>query len=82
MEEPQILCMSIPYARGWKAYVDGKEKEIYKCNVMYMGILMPEGGHDIELKYDTPGLKIGMLFSVVGMGIWMIIIARERRNKQ
>lgn len=39
-EKDQILCVTIPYSKGWKATVNGKCTKIYKANGMFMGIVM------------------------------------------
>lgn len=62
---PKLLCLTIPYEKGWSAYVDGKETEIIKTNYMYSGILLDKGKHEIELIYHTPGLRIGLIVSLI-----------------
>jgi uncharacterized membrane protein YfhO len=39
------------YPVGWKAAIDGEETKIYKANHGYMGIIVPEGRHKVELYY-------------------------------
>ena len=74
LDKKKIVCLSLPYSKGWKAYVDGKEQEILQANTMYMALDLDEGDHKIELRYFTPGLKAGILLSVFGfaclIGIW------------
>ncbi len=53
----KLLCLSLPYSSGWKAYVDGKEAKLLRTNIMYSGIELESGTHKIELKYETPYLK-------------------------
>ena len=67
LDEPRILCFSIPWSRGWTAKVDGKKARLLKANVMYTALALPEGDHQIELYYCTPGLKAGMGISLAGM---------------
>lgn len=78
VEDSKILCISIPYSDGWKAYVDGEEKEVYKTNGMYMGLALEPGAHDIELIYETPGLKIGMFLTILGILILIVIVIKEK----
>ena len=67
LDTKKILCLSIPYSDGWTAYVDGKETEILTANTWSMALILKEGKHDIVLKYTTPGLKIGIAISFVGL---------------
>lgn len=66
-DQKELLCVTIPYAKGWEAYVDGKKTDIIRTNTMYMGIVLEKGDHQISLVYHTPGLKEGLL--ITGMGI-------------
>lgn len=49
--------LTLPYAKGWTARVNGKSVPLYPVNTMYMGLALDEGEHIIELSYLTPGLK-------------------------
>ena len=66
LSRDKILCLAIPYKEGYTLLVDGKETEISKVNKMYMGALIKEGKHSIVLKYFTPGLKEGIILTVIG----------------
>ena len=72
-KKDQILCVTIPYSKGWKATVNGNRTKIYKANGMFMGIIMKKGTQSVKLDYETPGLKIGAWISLVawiGLGIY------------
>ncbi len=69
LDKSKILCLSIPYSDGWTAYVDGEESELLKANLMYCAIQLGKGTHEIELRYETPGLKLGMVISAFG---WLL----------
>lgn len=62
--ENELLFFSVPYSKGWKAYVDGEPVEVYQSDIGFLSILPGEGEHYIELKYVTPGLVVGMIISV------------------
>jgi len=63
----KILCLSIPYSDGWTAYVDGKKAELLPANTWSMALILEDGEHTIELRYFTPGLKIGIILSASGV---------------
>lgn len=67
LPERKLLCMRIPYSDGWTAVVDGSPVEIVKVNDMFSGLVLDEGYHSIEFRYFTPGLKLGMVTSIIGI---------------
>lgn len=81
LDSSKLLCLTIPYSKGWTAYVDGKETQILRTNTMYSGILLDKGNHIVQLKYFTPGLKTGLLCTLIGV-ISLIAIALFRRRKK
>ncbi|TCP63842.1 YfhO family protein [Baia soyae] len=60
-----ILYLSIPYSKGWKAKVDGKEVETMKVNSTFVGVPVTKGEHKVELSYFTPNLLMGTAISSV-----------------
>lgn len=73
LENSQILCLSMPYSAGWKAYVDGQETDVYRANTMYMALDVSAGEHDIVLRYETPYLKLGAYISLAGIFALVVI---------
>ncbi len=59
----------IYYAKGWKAFVDGKETPIYKANYVLRAIKVPAGSHQIEFQFRPEsfykGKTIGMITSLL-----------------
>ncbi len=78
--ENAFLCMSIPYTKGWKAYVDGNNVKTFAANDLFLGITIPDGKHDIEFRYETPGLKIGLIVSLSTVICLLIICIVERKR--
>lgn len=62
-----MVCFSIPYSDGWKAYVDGIEVKLHHANTAYMAIEVEPGEHQYELVYETPLLKPGMYVSAISL---------------
>lgn len=79
LEVPKILCLSIPYNRGWKAYVNDKEVEILRGNIMHMAIPLEAGKHRVKLIYTVPGLELGAILSVIGIIILVIVYKKEKK---
>ena len=76
----KLLCFTLPYDEGWNCYVDGKKSEIVKANIGFMGIELPEGEHQIQMVYHMPLLKEGLIMSIAGF-ILLIVVATTDRLK-
>lgn len=77
-EKSGILQLSIPYTKGWTAYVDDKKVETAIVNTAFIGITLEKGNHSIVLKYETPYLKLGIIFSIIGVILFIIVILYEK----
>ncbi|MCT0151529.1 hypothetical protein EFL91_03180 [Fructilactobacillus fructivorans] len=67
-----VLTTSIPYSPGWKLTVDGKSAPTQRVNTGFVGAILQAGKHQIRLRYQTPGLIIGSVASVIGILILII----------
>lgn len=76
-----ILTFQIPYCRGWEVKVNGKKVEIFPVNKAFLGINIESGKSEIELKYKTPLLRIGLVITIIGITILLVFIILEKRNK-
>lgn len=73
-----ILFTSIPYEKGWKVKVDGKEVDtIEACNT-FLAIPLSEGNHTITLTFLPKELVLGYTLSIIGWIIFMGIIIRGK----
>ncbi|MDO4479018.1 MAG: YfhO family protein [Lachnospiraceae bacterium] len=84
METNGILQLAVPYSTGWTAVVDGEKVDVLPTDVMYMGLPLEKGEHQIFLRYRTPGLLAGVLVSLLTL-IGMIVsfgVRRRRRVKR
>ena len=76
-----VLTSSIPYSKGWRAYIDGKKAPVIRTNSAFVGLKVPAGRHKVSFVYQTPGLKLGILISfttlVIVLGGWYLL---RRRN--
>ena len=83
LDAPGFLVMSIPYSSGWKAEVDGAETSVTRADIMYMGLPLSKGTHEVRLYYRTPYIKAGFILCLIGIlgGIACAIHSRlKNRN--
>lgn len=69
-----ILTSSIPYSRGWRATVNGRPVKTARTNQAFLGVYLPRGTHRVVFSYQTPGLRMGALVSLVGLA-WTAVAA-------
>lgn len=80
-EQDRYLVFSIPYSKGWTVYDNGKRAKLQKANLMYLGMPIEAGSHEIRLVYRTPGGTAGILVSLAGV-ILMIFLCRKSAGGQ
>lgn len=84
LDEYKILQLSIPYNKGWKAYVNGEEAELQKSDLMYMALPLSSGEHEIVLVYATRGISVGTVISLIALigSLTVLIIRRKKARKK
>ena len=86
LDEDKYLVLSIPYQKGWTAYVDGEETELLRANYMYMALPLSAGKHSIRLTFAIPGVKYAMIIMPSAAGVFVLLLLvrwlrRKRRVK-
>ena len=85
VKEDGLLFLTIPYAEGWEAVVDGKKADIVPIQDALMGIRLEKGSHDVSLKYTPAGFREGLLISLSSLffiAVITIVPAMIRKNKK
>ena len=82
LSKDKILCVSVPYSKGWSATVDGEKAEILRGNYMFMCLPLTAGHHDIVFSYCSPGLKLGSVVSLASLCILVGMLAHDWRKKR
>lgn len=63
----KMLCIPIPYSKGWSATDNGKKVAMEKVNGMFLGVKLSGGNHRLKLDYATPGLKAGAILTIISI---------------
>ena len=82
MENHSVLCLAIPYAEGWKAFVDGEERRVLRVNERNIGVFLPAGSHTFEFRYTTPLKREGAILSGVGILVAVVVAVQEERKRR
>lgn len=68
------VVTTIPFDSGWKGFVDGRQEKLRRVAGEFMGIDVPSGRHKVVLKYEVPGLRLGLILSLTGILILTVFI--------
>ncbi|MEW5821215.1 MAG: YfhO family protein, partial [Cyanobacteriota bacterium] len=52
---------------GWKIYVDNKEAQIIKADLIYRAVKLSSGKHKVVFLFDPVLLKIGLAITIIGI---------------
>jgi hypothetical protein len=75
------------YPKGWKAYLDGKETEIYRLNYLFRGVIIPQGTHTMTMKFEPATFMLGKTISLITNliilgGILLYLIRQYLRRRE
>ena len=81
VDDNNVLFLSIPYDDGFKILVDNKEIDYYKIIDNFIGLDLEKGYHDIEIKYEVKGFKLGLIISLISSILFIIFIRRWKNER-
>jgi uncharacterized membrane protein YfhO len=82
LEKEKLLFFSIPFDDGWRAYVNGQEKELKLVNIGFMGLMLDEGQHHIVLSYTSPFVTAGAIISLIMIFVTVLLLFFEKKTKR
>ena len=83
-ETDKLVMFSVPFDSGWSADIDGEAAEIERVNGGFMAVKVPAGYHEVVFTYRTPGLTMGIIFTIVGavlIAAYIVYFVRFSRHK-
>ena len=73
-KENYMIQTTIPYDEGWNVYVDGQKVEIYQTlDALVAFNITDVGEHTLEMKYCPTSFRLGLVLSIFGTTIFIII---------
>ncbi len=73
-----VVFTTIPYDEGWKITVDGNEVELVPVlNDSLIAFKAEPGQHEIEMKYEPDCVKYGVILSIIGAAVFILLCAGE-----
>lgn len=69
-----LVLYTIPYDKGWRAFVNESKVEIEKVDNGLIAIKINKGVNNIAFTYYPPGLKVGLILTIVSFIILLAYI--------
>lgn len=80
VKEAGRLIFSIANESGWTLYVDGEETEAENFADAFISVHLEPGTHEIELRYETPGFRLGAGITVGCVAVFLVCILIRKRK--
>jgi hypothetical protein len=64
----------IYYQPGWQAYIDGQPAEHFRVDYVLRGMMIPEGEHEIEFKFEPQSYFAARKISVAGSALIILLL--------
>lgn len=72
------------WAKGWKAWMDGKRVEVVEANLFSKAVFLPSGEHLLKLKYWPDSFIVGCIISLLSLFsiivVWTYFYAKKKRH--
>lgn len=77
----RLVVSEIQYP-GWKAYVDGKRIEIGTSHDILRSVLLSEGEHQVDLKFQPLSVYLGLVLALTGWIVAACLLFKKGQGKQ
>lgn len=81
-EEDGFMVITLPYDKGWKILLNGKEISKYAVNGGFIGIPIKAGDSHLEMYFISEGLKTGVIITGIGILCLIGLICYDCRKRR
>ncbi len=74
-ENKGFLVVNDACHKGWIAVVNGRKSELYRTNHIFRGVLLEPGTNRVEMHFNPPGFRHGVIISLVTLITMVIYLA-------
>lgn len=72
---PALLILTDSYYPGWQATLDGEAVTIYEADLLFRGVFVPEGEHQLVLRYEPVSWARGRVVSLITLIFWLSLVS-------
>lgn len=76
---PALLILAENKAPGWRARVNGEDRDTLSAFVTWQAVPVPAGESVVEFLYDPIGARWGLRISIVAGALWLLMLVLPRR---
>lgn len=80
LEKDQVVWTTIPYDKGWSAYIDGKKTSIPTFKDAFLALPVPKGAHTIRFNFVPQGFKLGVELFISCSLLFIVYNKWDRKN--
>ncbi|MGE4587276.1 MAG: hypothetical protein AB7D05_08045 [Mangrovibacterium sp.] len=73
--KPLAVFSEIWYPKGWKAFIDGEQTSIVRANYLLRALVVPEGEHEVEFRFEPASYFTGNKISLASSLILLLALA-------
>ncbi len=70
VKKASVLVLADAYAKGWKAWLNGKSIPFYRANYLMRAVFLPKGEQTVTFTYEPAGFRWGAFVSGLA---WMAL---------
>ncbi len=78
----QRILFTIPWDEGWTCRIDGEIVPIDKTWDLFMSVSVPEGTHDLELRFFPAWMNYGLLLCALAFLALVLMLLLHGRNQK
>ncbi|MFQ6058155.1 MAG: YfhO family protein [Anaerolineae bacterium] len=67
------LVLSEVYYPGWRAYLDGREVEVWRANYAFRALYLPSGDHQVRLVFEPLSWRVGLALSLASLIVLLLL---------
>jgi len=74
VNEKFAVFSEIYYPKGWDAFIDGNLVDHFRVNYILRAVVIPEGNHTIEFKFEPKSYYLGSKISMASSAILLLFL--------